>query len=903
MQKHQALKSILLGIVFFVLFLLAIVGVWVLYSTLDKKENLSVIPPEFAAYVRTDHLWKSAEPLVDVKAIDVFLADPKMGAARNAIMSLRSSDLRTNKWIAIAADRRVDAAFYSDGSFAACIEMGPLSAATRLAPRFVKLLSVKGLSYVTSEQNSWFQYESGKTVVYVKPYHNLVIAASSRKIFEKMCGASCLDSYTPERKMELAASLNAPFRIACDVNTVLAFDESVSYNVAPVIEPLLKKNALAFVDTAITDRDMHLELSFPLAKTDASYESISQQNAKIAPETLQIAAASSQKTTLIEKLPNIVQYYTLLNVAPLQQLCGAAMPLIPASKNVPSLWNKGEGLCKMLFSLSIEDLLFSWTGKEIAVLGLEGKKDPVFVMQVVDEQKRQDVFKSVFSSLVVNENDSLLLDGVRVPRIELPSFLQDLLGAFNVRIAKPYYVVSNGFAYFSESAENIVQIASASENEKLIHAENYKAVSSLQKKELSMSLYYNLERSMPFFLKSESSLSKALQLYNIGRADVRIERTADGEGTFIVSLQASSRENTQRTAVPGYPITLDGKQNTQFCRNTDKKPQLLFWVQDLKTVQLYSADSSESASFECKNNAYITPSAKETKQGVLWTACADGTIYLFDKKLAIAPNFPILLNKEIEVKPVLYKNMLLVATAEGTFTLINADGTTAEVSISYNGKIKAAPTVLDGTVAFYAKSLSGSLVIVSELGTAEQQVVTIPVTGIGFGSPALIANNNETLSPSAVIVAFITQSGTLSLYDGEGNILPSFPVEMEKVYYGNAVTNGKSLYVLSADAALSRIDIDGTMLSVQIPDLTAKVQTLSFIDYNDDGTPELFVNGDSNMIYAFTEKLELIQKFPVAGMYAPVFADLDGDRKNECLTVSLDNKLNAYKVLKNKRKE
>ena len=115
----------------------------------------------------------------------------------------------------------------------------------------------------------------------------------------------------------------------------------------------------------------------------------------------------------------------------------------------------------MLFSLSMEDILFSWTGKEMAIWGLENKKDPVFVMEIADEKKRQEIFNTVFKSIILKENTSLLLDGVRVPRIELPSFFNNLLKLFKINMIKPYYLVKDNFIYFSESAENLVNISYA----------------------------------------------------------------------------------------------------------------------------------------------------------------------------------------------------------------------------------------------------------------------------------------------------------------------------------------------------------------------------------------------------------------------------------------------------------
>src|SRR5574344_2585819 len=159
-RKHPV-RNFFVAIVCMLLSVLLLLVAWCFYAALDKRQSLSVLPAEFAAYIRTDHLWNSANPLVDVKALDVFLADAKFGEARNGVMQFRASEIRKNKWIARAADRRADATFYSDGSFAVALDMGVFSAATRLAPSLHNILKVKGLSYVISDTNEWFQYDAG----------------------------------------------------------------------------------------------------------------------------------------------------------------------------------------------------------------------------------------------------------------------------------------------------------------------------------------------------------------------------------------------------------------------------------------------------------------------------------------------------------------------------------------------------------------------------------------------------------------------------------------------------------------------------------------------------------------------------------------------------------------------
>ena len=108
--------------------------------------------------------------------------------------------------------------------------------------------------------------------------------------------------------------------------------------------------------------------------------------------------------------------------------------------------------------------------------------------------------------MLKNSNDSLLVDGVRLPCIQMPNFILSVLQALNINIPKPYYLIKDDFIYLSQSPENLVAINfDYQHSKKLSGSENWMRVSSRQSPYSSLSLYYNLERSVPFFIKGNST--------------------------------------------------------------------------------------------------------------------------------------------------------------------------------------------------------------------------------------------------------------------------------------------------------------------------------------------------------------------------------------------------------------
>ena len=159
-KKHNPLLVFLKFILILLLAIIIAFAAWVAFSALDKKDSLSVIPNDFAAYVRTDHLWKTVNPLVDLKALDVFLADPKYGEVRNAVVNFRSSDLRNKKYVAFALDRRIDATYYTDGSF--CASVNPIG--------FPKLFSLGTLFHTQPLCVFLFFNATDETLLSSNPY-------------------------------------------------------------------------------------------------------------------------------------------------------------------------------------------------------------------------------------------------------------------------------------------------------------------------------------------------------------------------------------------------------------------------------------------------------------------------------------------------------------------------------------------------------------------------------------------------------------------------------------------------------------------------------------------------------------------------------------------------------------
>ena len=868
------------------LFICAIVVIFVglcIFCALDKKSPVSAIPRDFSVCVRTKSAFETFDPLLDLQAADVaFASVPDLKKFRSSFMLLRSSPLRKNLLFKIALSRSVDAVLYSDESFLAVVDFGFLSILTRPLKflfknaGFVQKIVAKNgidLQFVNDDVFPHFVFtsedETGKkTETFFVPVKNLVCASSSLDTL-MLSVLARNDSWTDAQKKALDNSFDGLRIIAAArrfADTFTQGDEILSG-----LSSLLPYDEFSVIDTKISDSEIFLDCSLPISTEKTSLSDL--------------LAQKSTVPSVLSSLSDSVQYYTVLNAGSLAELKNALFPILPV-KNIDSTWAKADFACRVAFGLSIEDLLFSWTGKEFAAFGIENQNDPVFALQIKDEKKRRAVFDKFVSSIFIKDDNSLILGGVRLPRLKLPSFLNGLLAVFGVEIPSPYYLVLDDFVYFSESPENLSAVFNSHDNKNLLQkTENWKIVSSKIKNDSTITLFYDLARSVPFFIRKNVDFANVLKLYTLGRFDAKIQNDS-----ISLVLQASSKKRKSSRAIPGFPISLEkNADSSSVVLESGKNPQTIFWTSK-SSVNALDVSSLEIKTVENVGKCALACAPKKTKDGVLWAVSESGNVYLCDKTLSPISGFPVSLGEKraAGVGIVAVENGVLIPTDFGKIAFVDFSGKVYkfdELELS----IKSSPTVLNEFAAVYDKSFFGGIYF---LDLKNQKYANaknpLSVDGIGFGSPAMIRSGKR------VFTAFVTQAGLLTIWEG-ANPDPDLQKTIDGNFVGNLVSSDEYFYALSTDAVLHRIGLNGEELCVQIPHATAKNAHLCVLDLgkNEKG---VFVNADSNVIYAFNEKLELLPGFPLAGSGIPVLVDVNGDKTPEIVSITMDKKIVAWKI-------
>ena len=863
---------------------------WISYAAFDRVLPAAVIPAGYSALVHTDSVYGALDPVLDIEAADALLADPSLVDVRPVFHALRASPLRGNRFVRYAAARRADMPVYSFGDsgmdFLAVLDLRELSALTRLTAvsRACTLLAdrVPGLEYRAGGEGlglSCFAYhipdekKGTETVLYAKAYRNLVVLALNPELLELAFSEDYTEAYSEEERAAFAAPCGKQFRVSVDARSFAA--RAAGDNAAAnELVRLLSGGAETSVLLGISGSDVEVQAALPV---DAEQL----QNSPLRG----LLSRPSSLPTLLSHLGGSVQYYTLLNAGSLQELKDAVFPLLQGTHDVEALWEEGEHYSRKLFSRSIEELLFSWTGREFAVLGMEGSSDPVIVLQIQDEEKRQEAFRRLSSSILIRNNTSLMIDGVRIPRLELPLFFRSLLRLFKLELPRPYYMVQGGCMYFSASPQNLSTLhLEFKEQELLVSSGLWQKVSGDEEEASSVSLYYNLERSIPFFLQGEGLLTRLLRLYNIGRCDIRL-----GEDSVGCSLRACVAEVHDRRLIPGFPFALEGESDWELHAEFpagDGRIPAVFFREDSGSVK--SLELASLRQYRLPGSAPCTICAAGGEcagGGVLWMVTDSGAVYLLDRELSCVRGFPVQAPAAPAAPAAALGTSLLVPQPGGEVLIVRDDASTyTAYTGSSSASFKSAPAVLAGTAALYARSGGSGVIYLFRDGAFVNPRKPLKISGPGSGSPCLMEKDGS------LYTAFVTQSGKFHLFR-DGTACDGFPLKLPGVFYRNAVAADGCFFVLSDNARLYRITTDGAFAAMDVPGtMSARNGVLSAVG------SRICVSTDDNALYAFSPALELLPGYPLSGRGVPVYTDVNGDGMDDCLLLSADRKLYAWTV-------
>jgi hypothetical protein len=900
------------GLVIFIL-LFIVAGVPLIVAGLSFIGRVgpdSVIPDSFDLYIHAPSPVTLAERVLGHEPLSDIMALPELAPFIPALAGFENSGLLENRLVRMAAGGRLDAGFLSDGRVLAAWDLGVFSPLLRLLPLLAGQLTVPKLYYISAGKNSRFEYRmDGGEVFYIGPYRNLLVLSNNSALFESVLQGSSRDGDLRKSSAKEFYSQDYDLAFLLSPAAFSRILETGDPKIAAAVGLLQFPGALE-ASVRILPNQLDCKLITPLASGSPALKAIVERD--------------SAAVTLAGIIPETAQYLTLLSAGSMREILGAASAVSGAEFD--RVYSRADSTAKTFLGLSIDDILCSWTGTEFAVFGLEGRPNPVIAVEIKDEAKRKEVFDKVFTSLFVDENINLNLDGNRIPRIEVPSFLGAILEMLNVQVPAPYYTIHNNYLFISESAETLLAAVNSVRRNSVLPktaiwrelAGNAGSPSRGSGDLNSFSLYYSLDRSLPFFLKGNSLAAAVLKLYRQGLARLSLER-----GIARLSLSAIPGAGKGLVPVPGFPMELGGKAGRQVYGIRSGQESRLLLVRENTALAVNPADQTISEMPNPGGNLlYIIPAKAENKpalnsggeEGAAWVVNSQGRAALVNKNLENLRGFPVISGVRLSSPPEAFGGRLYLCGEDGFVYTVDKDASISRWESRFSSPLLSPPSFItfknSGYAASYPKSFLGELWLQDLSGKALPNWPVFAASGIAFGSPLLFSAGSFTgssagTSPgnsggsSGLLMAFITQAGELTVYDEAAAVLPPFPVNLDGVFYVQPVFDGEFLWILDEKGTLYRISLGGEVLSQAIPRLVVRQNGyISAVDVDGDEIPEIFFSGEGNALYGYKRNFMSLDGFPLPVWGRPAFGDLNGDGKIECAGTGLDNRLYMWQFKK-----
>jgi len=864
-----------------VLAVLAII--WVAFALIGRVKAASVIPDTASLRISVSNPVHLFDKILLHESIQDISNVPALAQMAPMVSMLKENPLLKNRLIRSAARGNIELALApsKDGTnnLIAVWDLRLFSPLLRILPTITNFMSIPNLYYVQTGSNSRFEYRTESTTFYVGPYRNLLFITDNPEVYESRSAAkNPIEAFSiiKPSSYDAALLLSSEF-----IGSLLAEQDP---SIAAMLDNI-EIDSKVEAGLSIYPKKLEFRLAAPMSSGRPSLNRILGQR--------------SQAPGMAERIPSNAQYVTILSTGTLEELYQTALVFTP---ELDDTLRTAESASRALLGLTLNDLLFSWTGNEFAVFGIEGRPHPVYAIQVSDERKRQEVFNKAFKSIVLNEDTRLNIDGVRIPRIEVPEFLQSLLRRWNIFIPSPYYTVYRDFFLVSESAESLFSSLRAMQrNDVLPKTAAWKNIAGGKTTASAFSLYYSLDLSVPFFLRKNTALSGFLSLYRQG-----LVRVGFNKGVVDISFSLVPGSGNGVTLVNGYPLDIGARPSNRVYGAGSGDNSRVFFASGNSAVSVNTADNSINE-LSGQGAQWIIPADGIGAKGEInaWVVSDRGRVTLVDANLEAAQGFPVLTGLRLSSPPQAYEGRLYLCDDSGRVVTMDENGDQRDWETTFDAALRSPPSFLtvsskrntNSYAAVYEKSfLTGQRIWL--LNTDGRALPNWPAPiaisdseeegeeGIGFGTPLLFTHNNQ------VLAAFVNQSGQLLIYDENAELVSPFPINLDGIFYIQPVFDGEFLWLVSSAGTFFRVDLYGEVLSQNIPGFSVREEGyITIFDYDGDKVPEVFMTGEGNAIHAYTRNFRSLEDFPLPMWGRPFFVPAQGNKKAEVFGIGMDRRL------------
>lgn len=880
-KKKGIFKKLLTFILILILIPVFASAAFLLYCAINSAKPSSHFPDGYYAAVNIPSAGIFFKQALYLNSVDSFLTDSENEKLQGILRSLRANPFFKSRQYDILTNASADALFYPDGGSVFILNLGVVNSSfIRMLPLILEIKprlfdGVEGiekstLPYGGSERLCIIYNLKEDYKLYISTYKNLIFISSSRDLL-----VSCFEKHSPDSKKTVRlpkVNKNNSLNIAADPSYFISKPDS---------KPGLFFNILQKMIFAEFVK-LNLDISYEKLNLsgNVNWESSSQ-------ELEQVLKRRSTIPGILSRLPSSTAYLTLINAGSPEFLLENLQTVF--TEEVKTAYKKADRGMKNIFRKDLKDLVFSWMGEEMGVFGHDKSNAPVFFVSLKDEKLCRTNFDYIFNSIFVDRDVSAIVDGKRIPRITIPSWISGLLKLFKIDIPEPFYIIENGYLYLSASSESLVMFKNeADSGSLLVKTELWKDMTKTISGETSFFVYYTLERSIPFFLQNNPVLENALKNYGKGILSVKLEKN----NNIILEAFTKRTESHVLSEIPSFPKSISKKSTGEIiCAKNSSAAPCLFWV-DNKGVNCMTLSDGNVSSLAVTGKCSIAADIQKGFLKTLWITTEQGTVYKTDSLLEIADGFPIITGEKLYSAPpaVMKEGIAASLFSQPKLIFVKPDGD-FYFSADMVSKLRAAPVCFENKTAAVPRSFESYVYLFDTDGNIEENYPA-ELSGISSVQPLMFFGSRKN-----VMLAMLTEDGNFTLHPADSVQEEIFNINLDSVCKAMPVYSKSldSFFVVSNDGKLFKIDSKGSITeTVFLRTENADDYVLTLLDLNADGKDEILISGGGNAIYAFNSRLIPLKGFPVSGIGAPYLIDVDGDGKKELVTCGIDSKIHAF---------
>jgi hypothetical protein len=869
----KAILGILAAILLIALFLVAR---WLI----KHEDPTAFLPDKYVAYFQVPSIKGLYDEWLNLEAADAVLARPDLAQYRRVVTDARGLALTNSPILKALLDVPADVMLLKDRKLLILLPLGWRGIFTPLARLVGPALQLRGFSYLSESGISMYRYTSGQTTIHAAFVNDVAIVSLDAEVVkEAISRRSSNTGMSAKASRELLERIKLRSKRAVRVLVDTGSIASEVLSGTGFGNKLLKAVELpgqSILDVEMDSERLTLGAKLPVSVTLKELENTLSRG----PAPIGVLRYTPASTYLL----------SICNVAPLAELYKLAAAF--QGKDVEDIYAKADAGAKSMVGAGIDELLFSWIGAEVGAFMLEDSGEAVFFARITDMGAHDKAIKTLTSSIVAGEDSSLVLDGQRLDKLALPWYVKLILDTVGLDVPEPYYFVRGDYFFLSLDAQNLAAVAQAGDTgDNLAHGTLYARLSEGIPVDASLMVWYDMERTEPFFIKGAGLLSDILRLYGRGIAAVRATPTE-------ISIVLSAAHGTQIGAklLPGYPLAPQGgvSGNVLAFRFPDWATPRLAFIRDRSTLALTEVDGSPIAEAALEPDSVLVPSPKSPGMlEALWAVSPSGTVWRFGPKLVLHEGFPIATGISSTMTPVdLNGRLVLYSKADSALVFISPDGARSTAGLQEDSALYSPPDFADDVLAYYPRSFDSKVHLAAADG-AEKEGWPVDASGISSSSPRLVADGES------FVVTFMTQAGTLHAWDLSGRPMTGFPVSLPGVFFATPQplpADGKTaLAALAQDGSLSMVAMDGTVLrQTSVEDMDGKNARIYIADLYKNKRRQMLLYGAGAFTAGFDDSLRPLPGFPVKGVTTPQVIDVNRDGAPDIVTAGLDGKIYVY---------